>query len=97
MKKYAKISNKQTKQCDVALGKYIPADFQEMEVEQAYDGNWYIMGFCPSEPAQTYIEKRLAEYPSIPDQLDMLYWDKVNGTNLWQAKITEIKSKYPKE
>ena len=46
---------------------------------------------------KTYAEKRSEEYPSIPDQLDMIYWDKVNGTNLWQEKIAEIKAKYPKE
>ena len=50
----------------------------------------------PKKPEPTYAEKRLAEYPSIPDQLDMIYWDKVNGTNLWQEKIAAIKAKYPK-
>ena len=49
------------------------------------------------EVKQTYAEKRAVAYPSIPDQLDMIYWDKVNGTNLWQEKIAEIKAKYPKE
>lgn len=47
-------------------------------------------------PEPTYVEKRLEEYPSIGDQLDMIYWDKVNNTNLWQEKITDIKAKYPK-
>lgn len=45
----------------------------------------------------TYAEKRAMEYPTIGEQLDMLYWDKVNGTNTWQEKIAEIKAKYPKE
>ena len=49
------------------------------------------------QPILTYAEKRANEYPSFGDQLDMIYWDKVNGTNLWQEKITEIKNKYPKE
>ena len=44
-----------------------------------------------------YIEERAKAYPCIQEQLDMLYWDKVNGTNIWQEKITEIKAKYPKE
>jgi hypothetical protein len=43
-----------------------------------------------------YINERKVAYPSISDQLDMLYWDKVNGTNTWLDKITEIKEKYPK-
>lgn len=96
MLKYAKIINEQTKQCDVALGRYIPDGFVEMDVEEAYNGSWYQMGFAPIKPEPTYAEKRQSEYPSISDQLDMIYWDKVNNTNLWQEKITSIKTKYPK-
>lgn len=48
-------------------------------------------------PESTYAEKRAAEYPPIPEQLDMLYWDSINGTNNWQTKISEIKRKYPKD
>ena len=96
MLKYAKIINEETKQCDVALGRYIPDGFSQMNVEQAYDGFWYVAGYTPAKPEPTYIEKRQAEYPLISDQLDMIYWDKVNGTNLWAEKISEIKSKYPK-
>jgi len=40
---------------------------------------------------------RAEEYPSIQDQLDMQYWDKVNGTNTWQDAINAVKNKYPKE
>ena len=100
MKKYAKMINEETKQCDVGLG--TDADFyesigmEEMEVEQAWDNNWYLEGYAPEKPEPTYAEKRLAEYPSFGEQLDMIYWDKVNGTNLWQEKIQEIKNKYPK-
>lgn len=46
---------------------------------------------------ETYAQKRVREYPPIPEQLDMIYWDKVNGTNLWQEKIASIKAKYPKD
>jgi hypothetical protein len=97
MLKYAKIIIEETKKCDVALGKYIPDGFSQMDVEQGYNGDWYIVGYCPKEPEKSYVEKRLAEYPSISDQLDMMYWDRVNGTNLWQETIAEIKAKYPKE
>ncbi len=45
----------------------------------------------------TYSEKRISEYPKISEQLDMIYWDKINGTNIWSEKITEIKNKYPKK
>ena len=48
------------------------------------------------KPAPTYTELRQAEYPSLQDQLDMIYWDKVNGTNTWQETIASVKEKYPK-
>ena len=100
MKKYAKIINEETKECSVGIGTnigfYQSVGMNEMDVEQAYNGAWYLTGFCPVEPEKSYAQKRQMEYPSVEDQLDMIYWDKVNGTNLWQEKITEIKTKYPK-
>lgn len=48
------------------------------------------------QPEPTYAELRQQEYPPIEEQLDMIYWDKVNGTNDWVDLITEIKEKYPK-
>jgi len=97
MLKYAKILNNETKEVSIALGTNYPDDYAQMDVEQAYTGNWYLAGFAPQKPQETYKEKRKAEYPEIAEQLDMIYWDKVNGTNLWQEKIAEIKAKYPKE
>ncbi len=47
-----------------------------------------------SEPS--YLELRRQAYPDITDQLDMIYWDQVNGTNLWRKTIAAVKSKYPK-
>ena len=100
MFKYAKIENEETKQCLVGLGTnakfYKSIGMIEMDVEKSYNNTWYLKGFSPSEPEKTYIKKRLAEYPPISDQLDMIYWDKVNGTNVWQDMITAIKNKYPK-
>lgn len=68
----------------------------ETEVEKAYDGSLWEKGYAPKEPEKTYVEKRLAEYPSFSDQLDMIYWDKINQTNIWKETITAIKQKYPK-
>ena len=100
MIKYAKVINETTKACLVGLGDndvfYQTQGFQKMDVELAYNGNWYLTGYAPAEPEKTYIQKRQAEYPDLGEQLDMIYWDKINGTNLWQSKITEIKTKYPK-
>ena len=36
-------------------------------------------------------------YPSIGDQLDMQYWDNINGTTTWKDAITKVKSNNPKE
>lgn len=44
----------------------------------------------------SYQIQRKNEYPAIEQQLDMLYWDLINGTNNWLDNITEIKRKYPK-
>lgn len=41
-----------------------------------------------------YVSRRQEEYPSIEDQLDILYHE---GYDAWKAKIQEIKNKYPKE
>ncbi len=35
-------------------------------------------------------------YPSIGDQLDMQYWDQVNGTTTWKDAIAKVKADHPK-
>ena len=40
-----------------------------------------------------YKWKRAAEYPSVVDQLDLIYH---SGIDAWKAKIKETKDKYPK-
>lgn len=46
--------------------------------------------------AKEYQRRRVKEYPSIEEQLDMQYWDSVNGTTTWQDAINAVKAKYPK-
>ena len=58
------------------------------------DGEYVIVAVPEYVP--TYQELRAADYPSIAEQLDMLYWDKVNGTNIWQETIAAVKEKHPK-
>ena len=45
---------------------------------------------------QYYQNKRTTEYPSIQNQLDMQYWDAVNGTTTWKDAIAKVKSDNPK-
>ena len=44
-----------------------------------------------------YWYDRKSEYPSIIEQLDMQYWDNVNGTTTWKDAIAKVKSDNPKE
>ena len=48
------------------------------------------------EDKNAYKAERALEYPSIQEQLDMQYWDKINGTNNWEQAIQAVKEKYPK-
>ena len=41
----------------------------------------------------SYKSKRKTEYPSVVDQLDLIYH---SGVDAWKAKIKETKDKYPK-
>jgi hypothetical protein len=46
--------------------------------------------------AKQYQRNRAKAYPSIQEQLDLQYWDKVNGTDNWEQAINAVKAKYPK-
>ena len=43
--------------------------------------------------ATKYQRDRAVEYPSVVDQLDLIYH---SGIDAWKAKIKETKDKYPK-
>lgn len=43
-----------------------------------------------------YIQARQEAYGSVQDQLDMMYWDGVNGTTLWEDHIAQVKEDDPK-
>ena len=46
--------------------------------------------------AQEYARNRASAFPSTGDQLDMQYWDQVNGTTTWKDAIAKVKSDNPK-
>lgn len=62
MLKYAKIIDEETKQCEVGIGTnvefYKSIGMTEMDVEQAYNNQWYVAGYAPEEPAPTEEEQR---------------------------------------
>jgi hypothetical protein len=43
-----------------------------------------------------YQRQRATAYPSIQEQLDMQYWDGVNGTTIWADTVASVKSENPK-
>jgi len=46
--------------------------------------------------ATQYQRDRTEAYASIADQLDMQYWDSVNGTTTWADHIAAVKAAHPK-
>ena len=78
---------------------YIPIDsanrhYQQFIQDVAEQGIEIVEGPDIIEP--DYATLRSQEYPSREEQLDMMYWDKVNGTTTWEDTIQAIKDKYPK-
>ena len=55
-----------------------------VEVQAEYDAN-------------QYQRDRATAYPTIQEQLDMQYWDKINGTTNWEDAIAKVKADNPKE
>ena len=70
------------------------SDYQQFIQDVAEQGIEIVEGPDIIEP--DYITLRQQEYPSREEQLDMMYWDKVNGTTVWEDTIQAIKDKYPK-
>ena len=90
MKKYARIVNEETKACEVGTGTnvefYRSIGMFEMEVEQAYDGSWYLKGYAPEKPTEQkeaevravrnqYLEQTdkymIADYPITDDEREL--------------------------
>ena len=46
--------------------------------------------------SKAYARARAEAYASIADQLDMMYWDSVNGSRTWLDHIEAVKEAHPK-
>ena len=74
MKKYAIFENKEIKQVNIVEGKLISLLHAElMDVEQAYNGNWYLVGYAPTKPE-----------PTLQERLEQL--EKEYQMNRWQRE-----------
>lgn len=71
MLKYAKVIDEQTKLCEVGTGTdseyYQSIGMTEQEVEQAYDGRWYLAGYAPKKPLEELKTEKRAEINQARD------------------------------
>lgn len=62
---YAKIIDKETSQCQVGIGTnssfYEAIGMEPMDVEQAWDGNWYLKDRVPEKPQDLINRERIVE------------------------------------
>ena len=102
-KKYAIITNQETKTVDVGLGTdeqfYNSIGMTEMDVEQAYNGAWYLKGYAPQRPEPTPQEQIRSLESQITDRNircallgDQYAIDKINEI---EGLIAELREKIP--
>lgn len=110
---YAKIENEETKQVSVGLGTntefYKSIGMVEMDVEQAYNGGWYLKGYAPEKPAPTKEEVSETRRQLFTEQADPLKYAyeeclarygeddqrTVDAKNAWLSKKDEIRDNNP--
>jgi hypothetical protein len=66
----------------------VPFTAEEEAARDAEEAAW-----AEEQKRNAYIYARQAAYPSISDQLDLLYHQGIDG---WKAAIQAVKDKYPK-
>ena len=94
MKKYAKVINEETKLCEVGLGTnsdfYQSIGMVDMEVEQAYDGSWYVEGHAPEKP----VEELQAEVRAVRNSYLESYVDPKQLVMVWDSLSADDKKLY---
>lgn len=97
MIKYAKVTNEETKECQVGTGTniefYKKIGLTEMEVEQAYNGQWYLNGYAPAKPEPTLEEqvaKLEAETGLTRVMREMVLVENSGASDYVKAKAQEI-------
>lgn len=89
MLKFAKIENEETKRVSVSLGSdskfYQSIGMSEMDVEEAYDGSWYLAGYAPEKPQ----EEKEEEIRNIRNQYLEKYVDPYQMVIRWNTLTEE--------
>lgn len=109
MKKYAKIIDDTNKICEVGVGSdtsfYKSIGMTELDVELAFNGNWYLSGFVPAPSPEdsalqeiNELKQKLAEtdYCVIKIAEEVAepseYSDVLAQRKTWRARINELEA-----
>jgi hypothetical protein len=102
----AKIVDNTTKLCSVAVGTdteyYKSHGFAELDVEKAWDGNYYLAGYAPAQPKEEQLAKLDAQYNADKAELltayqtAQLYGDTDTMESL-KADLTALDNQYDED
>ena len=82
------MSEKKYKFSDGEIVELTPAEISEVEDREAAEAQRLA--------EVKYKLDRSAAYAPIADQLDMMYWDSVNGSRTWLDHVEAVKEAHPK-
>jgi len=60
----------------------------------------FVVKPASTKPLSTYAQRRQAEYPSLYEFADAVYWEKMGDVSKMTAyvqKVSDVKNKYPKD
>ena len=96
MLKYAQIIDEQTKRCDVGTGSaveyYKSIGMTEQDVEQAYDGQWYIAGYAPEAPAATHDDIKAQRQIRFTEEADPIRYEYDEALARGEEAAEELKA-----
>ena len=97
MRKFAKIIDETTKFCSVGVGNdtesYKEMGFVEMDVEEAWNGDWYVKGYAP-EQVVTKEEQRENRANAYKEEVDPItsHIQRLRDEEQTEEVIAEIES-----
>lgn len=109
MKAYAKVTNEQTKSCNVGLGSniefYKSIGMTEQEVEEAWNGGFYLAGYAQEKPESIKAAEEIAELKQKLADSDYAiikiaegaatqaeYAELIEQRAQWRARINELEA-----
>ena len=106
---YAIVTDEKTKVVSVGIGTdtkfYESIGMTDMEVEQAYDGNWYVKGYAPDFSRQIKLDKTsqlAADYEAARFELGKYYMEAflegdVDTQKEIKVELDNLKAQYDDE